>query len=458
MMKNEGYYLGIDLGTSSLKATLASYDGEIITHFVRKCHVISPHINWTEQDPNERIKNLKSILKEIKNEGYSNKILGISFSGQMHGLVILDQDDNPIRPVILWNDQRTSKEVDYLNNNIGKDILIEETSNIALCGFTASKILWIKNNEPENFKRIKKIMLPKDYLSYYLTGIFESDVSDLSGTNLFDIKSNDYSKKMLDIIGLKREQLPKVLKSFDVVGFLKEEIVKKYFLNPKCKIVIGGGDQAVGAIGTNTIKDNSLFISLGTSGVVFSSMNKYMVDKKGRIHSFRNANNTYLLMGCTLACCDSLNWWIKDILGKKNVGEEINKIPDAISEELFLPYLIGERSPINDPFAKGIFSNLSLKTTKETMIKTVLEGISFSLYDNFLVMKELGLKPLEARVIGGGSKADRWIQLLADIFGIKMKRIATNEGAGLGAIILAMVGCGRFSSIEEATNKLIKDK
>ena len=450
-------YLGIDLGTSSLKASIADEKGNILLSSSRSYPLLMPKENYTEQNPEDWYNALIEVLKDISSKCDLSDLKAMSFCGQMHGLVLLDKDDNVIRPAILWNDSRTTEEVDYLNNVIGKEKLIEETSNIAICGFTLPKILWVKKHEPENFKKIKKIMLPKDYLVYKITKKFVSDITDLSGTLFFDVKNREYSKFLLDIASINEEMLPEIHDSFDVIGYISEDFAKISNLNKNVKVVVGGGDQAVGATGTNTLEDNSLFMSLGTSGTVFASSSTYKVDKEGRVHSFRHTNGKYHLMGCTLCASLSLKWWLEDILETKDYDKELGNLPEEISDIIFLPYLMGERSPINDPNAKGMFSSLNAIYKRRDLTKAVVEGISFSLFDNLRVMEDLGLKFKEARVIGGAAKSSSFLKILADITGLKLKTINTTDGGSLGAIILAMVGDGLYKTLSEASNDLVKD-
>lgn len=452
------YYLGIDLGTSAIKISLANEKGEIIDSSSKDYPLLLPHINWSEQNPEDWYEALLIVLQDLSLRNDLSLVSALSFSGQMHGLVLLDDQDKVIRPAILWNDSRVVDEVDYLNNKIGKDFLIDETGNIALCGFTAPKILWIKNNEPENFAKISKIMLPKDYLAYKLSGVFASDVSDLSGTLLFDVKRGQYSKKILNILGITESQLPKIYNSYETIGKVKKEFAEKCHLNKDCKVVIGGGDQAVGATGTNTIASNNISISLGTSGVVFAPVDKYCFDKNGLVHSFRHTTGNFHLMGCTLSAMGSLKRFLEDILKTTNYDEELNEMSDDISDIIFLPYLMGERSPINDPKATGYFSNLRLVYKREDLVKAVVEGICFSLYDVLNVMKENGITASVARVIGGGTKSDKFMQILADIFGMELRTITTKDGGALGAIILAMVGDGLYCDINSACLSLVHDK
>ncbi len=451
------YYLGIDLGTSSIKLSLADDKGNILDSASKDYPLYLPKENWSEQDPNLWYKAMLSCFDKLNEKHDLKLVKSLSFSGQMHGMVTLDKDDNVIRNAILWNDSRTTAQVDYLNNVIGKDKLIQHTSNIALCGFTAPKVLWLCENEKSNFDKIAKIMLPKDYLAYKLSGVFASDVSDLSGTLYFDVKKNDYSDFMLDILHINRNMLPKIFNSYDVIGTLKNDLEKITHLSKNCKIVIGGGDQAIGATGTNTLKEGEISLSLGTSGVVFAPVNEYRYDKLGRVHCFRHTTGKFHLMGCTLCAMGSLKWYMEDIL-KTNDYSLINQLDDNISDILFLPYLMGERSPINDPSASGYLSNIKLSHTRLDILKAIIEGICFSLYHNYQVMIGDGITANCARVIGGGTKSKKTLQILADIFGIEIKTINSSDGGALGAIICAMVGDGLYKNVEEAGSSLIKDK
>jgi xylulokinase len=449
-------YLGLDLGTSSLKATLANPEGKIIRTAKASYPSYSPHPNWSEQDPEDWAKALRKVLKELSEGGVLKDLKAISFSGQMHGLVLLDEHDKVIRKALLWNDSRTEGEVDYLNNGIGEKTLIQETSNIALCGFTAPKVLWVRKHEPDNFARIRKAMLPKDYLSYLLSGVFASDVSDLSGTLYFDVKKGRYSKKMLDILSLDESVLPTPHESYEAVGKIKPEIAREFGINEDCLIVIGGGDQAVGAVGTNTLRDGDAFISLGTSGVLLAARKDHSYDPEGRFHSFRDANSHFLLMGCTLSAASSLAWWA-DVLGKK-VPDVVKDIPERITPVIYLPYLMGERSPINDPKAVGAFYGLNAAYSTNDLTKAVLEGVAFSLYDVYKAMNEAGLSFKYARLIGGGAQSEAWAGIIADVFGLPMRLISTADGAAYGAIALAIKGAHPELPLEDIVSRMVKDR
>ena len=450
-------YLGVDLGTSSVKLVLADGEGRIADSASAKYPLLLPEDGWSEQNPEDWYAGVIACVRELGCRHDLSAVKGVSFSGQMHGLVVLDKDDNVIRPAILWNDNRTTEECAYLNDVIGKDKLLEWTGNVAFTGFTAPKLMWMKRHEPENFARIAKIMLPKDFVAYKMSGVFGSDVSDDSGTLYFDVKNRAWSAPMLGIIGITEEQLPAIFESTDVIGHVSEEFAAASGLPVSAKVVMGGGDQAVGAVGTGTVKEGRMFFSLGTSGVVFAPCAEFAASTNGGMHVFRHANGRFHFMGCMLSAAGSMQWWSGDVTGM-SVGDLLDEMPGGCTDApSFLPYLMGERSPINDPNAKGAFYGINLAHKRADLTKAVVDGICFGLkdcYDNILGM---GAEAGFARVIGGGSRSDKWMQILSDITGLELRRINTSDGAGLGAVILAMVGTGAVPSLDEACDRLIRD-
>ncbi len=375
----------------------------------------------------------------------------------MHGLVILDRDDQVIRPAILWNDGRTAKETDYLNQEIGKDKLSEYTANIAFAGFTAPKVLWVKNQEPENFARIEKLMLPKDYLAYRLSGTFCTDVSDASGMLLFDVKNKCWSKEMMDICGVKESQLPKIFESYEAVGTLKPELAAELGLSETVKIAAGAGDNAAAAVGTGTVGDGSCNISLGTSGTIFISSEKFGVDAHNALHSFAHADGHFHLMGCMLSAASCNKWWMDEILKTKDYAGEQTGIKELGKNQVFfLPYLMGERSPHNNPNARGTFMGMTMDTTREDMTQAVLEGVAFALRDSFEVAKALGIRIDRTKICGGGAKSPLWRQMIADIFNIKVDIPESEEGPAMGGAMLAAVACGEYAGVEEAAEKIVR--
>ena len=332
-------------------------------------------------------------MEELLLEADKAQVAGISFGGQMHGLVALDKKDQVLRPAILWNDGRTGKETDYLNQVIGKEKLSEYTANIAFAGFTAPKLLWMRENEPENFSRIAKIMLPKDFLAYCLSGVHCTDYSDASGMLLMDVKNKCWSKPMMEICGIKEEQLPKLYESYEAVGTLKPELAERMGLSEGVKIIAGAGDNAAAAVGTGTVGEGMCNISLGTSGTIFISSKTFGVDENNALHSFAHADGCYHLMGCMLSAASCNKWWSEEILKTKDFAAEQADIMKLGENQVFyLPYLMGERSPHNDPKARGTFIGMTMDTTREDMTQAVLEGVAFGLRDSLEVARSLGVK------------------------------------------------------------------
>ena len=451
------YYIGIDLGTSAVKLLLMDEKGAIHNIVSKEYPLYFPHPGWSEQNPEDWFTQSMEGVKELIADCDRSKVAGISFGGQMHGLVVLDKEDQVIRPAILWNDGRTGKETDYLNQVIGKDKLSSYTANIAFAGFTAPKILWMKENEPENFEKIEKIMLPKDYLAYRLSGIHCTDYSDASGMLLLDVKNKCWSEEMMEICGVKREQLPDLFESYEVVGTLKKELADELGLSENVKIVAGAGDNAAAAVGTGTVGDGRCNISLGTSGTIFISSKTFGVDENNALHSFDHADGYYHLMGCMLSAASCNKWWMDEILQDKDYAGEQAKI-EKLGENhvFFLPYLMGERSPHNNPDARATFIGMSMDTTRADMTQAVLEGVAFGLRDSLEVARSLGIKIERTKICGGGAKSPLWKKIIANVMNLKVDVIESEEGPGYGGAILAAVGCGEYASVEEASAALVK--
>ncbi|SCY22752.1 xylulokinase [Butyrivibrio hungatei] len=450
-------YIGVDLGTSSVKLVLMDETGKIHGTTSREYKLYFPQPGWSEQNPadwyNEAIAGLKDLLKDVD----KSEVAGISFGGQMHGLVILDENDEVIRPAILWNDGRTQKQVDYLNNEIGKETLSKYTANIAFAGFTAPKILWVKENEPENFKKIKKIMLPKDYLAYKLSGTFCTDYSDASGMLLLDVKNRKWSKEMCDICGITEDMLPKLFDSFEKVGELKHDLAAELGLRDGVVIAAGAGDNAAAAVGTGTVGNNKCNISLGTSGTIFMSSDSFAVDSNNALHSFDHADGHFHLMGCMLSAASCNKWWMDEILKTKDYADEQKGI-DKLGENhvFFLPYLMGERSPWNNPNARATFTGITMDTTREDMTQAVLEGVAFATRDMYEVAKSIGVAPKRTMICGGGAKSPLWRRMIANILNVEVDVPSCEEGPGMGGAMLAMVACGAYKSVEEAAAAIVK--
>ena len=452
-------YIGVDLGTSSVKLLLMNQDGVICRTVSGEYPIYYPQAGWSEQNPADWYAQMMDGLGELLKEEDKKEVAGISFGGQMHGLVVLDEKDQVIRPAILWNDGRSWRETDYLNQEIGKEKLSEYTGNIAFAGFTAPKLLWMYHNEPEKFARIKKVMLPKDYLAYRLSGCYCTDVSDASGTLYFDVKNRRWSEEMKKICHLEEIELPKVFESYEVVGTLKKEIADKLGMGQKIKIIAGAGDNAAAAVGNGTVGNGQCNISLGTSGTIFMTTEKFCVDEKNAIHSFAHADGNYHLMGCMLSAAACNKWWMEDILRDKDfagIQQKITKLGE--NPVFFLPYLMGERSPHNDPDARAAFIGMAMNTTREEMLQAVLEGVTFAIRDSLEVARAQGLDFTKTRVCGGGAKSPLWKKMIANIMNMEVEVLEKEEGPGLGAAMLAAVGCGEYTDVKDAVDHVVRVK
>ena len=452
------FYIGIDLGTSAVKLLLVDEGGKVVNEITKEYPLSFPHPGWSEQEPADWWSAVLAGVPELISGVDAKEVRGIGLGGQMHGLVALDKDDSVIRPAILWNDGRTAKETDYLNEVIGRDKLSQYTANIAFAGFTAPKILWMKANEPENFARISKIMLPKDYLVYKMTGVHATDYSDASGMLLLDVQHKRWSGEMLDICGVTEAQLPTLYESWQAVGTLKPDVAAAFGLPESVLVCAGAGDNAAAAVGTGTVGAGGCNISLGTSGTVFISSDKFGVDPHNALHSFAHADEGYHLMGCMLSAASCNKWWMDEISGDTDyTGEQAKISPDKLGRNhvYFLPYLMGERSPINDTNARGTFTGLTMDTTHADMTQAVLEGVAFAIRDSFEVAKSLGVSIPRSNICGGGAKSPLWRRILANVLGIPLDMVATEQGPGYGGAILAMVAGGKFPTVQAACDVLV---
>lgn len=449
-------YIGIDLGTSAVKLLLMEGSGKILKIVSRKYPICFPKPGWSEQNPYDWFTQSMDGLEELLEGTEKDLVAGISFGGQMHGLVALDEKNEVIRPAILWNDGRTTEECEYLNQVIGKKRLSEYTANISFTGFTAPKILWMKKHEPQNFNRIKKILLPKDYLAFRLSGTYSTDVSDASGTLFFDVKNRCWSEQMCRICGIEPAWLPKVYESYETVGTLLPELAQKLGLSEKVKIVAGAGDNAAAAVGTGTVGDGACNISLGTSGTVFIASEKFGVDEHNALHSFDHEDGSYHLMGCMLSAASCNQWWMDQIIGTQDYAAEQEKITKLGENHVFfLPYLMGERSPHNDPKARGTFIGLTMDTTREDMTLSVLEGVAFALRDSFEVARSLGIPINRTRICGGGAKSPLWKKIVANVLNIPVEVPKNEQGPAMGAAMLAAVACGEYPTVKEAAEAIV---
>ena len=451
-------YIGIDLGTSAVKLLLMNEEGTIQNVVSREYPLEFPQPGWSQQTPEDWKAAVLDGLKELTADCDKSQIAGIGCGGQMHGLVILDGQDKVIRPAILWNDGRTAKQVEYLNGTIGKDTLSKYTANIAFAGFTAPKILWIRENEPENFGKIAKIMLPKDYVNYILTGVHCCDYSDASGMLLLDVENKCWSKEMLDICGIFEKQMPKLFESYETVGTLKPEIAALLGFPETVKVCAGAGDNAAAAVGTGVVGEGGCNISLGTSGTVFISSKSFGVDPNNALHAFAHADGGYHLMGCMLSAASCNKWLMEEIFKTSDYDDEQAPITqDKLGNNhvFFLPYLMGERSPINDVNARATFIGMTMDTTRADLTQAVLEGVAFAIRDSVEVAKSLGIEIKTSMLCGGGAKSPLWRKILANVLNIQLTIPVSEQGPGMGGAMLAMVGCGAYGSVQEVCDKLV---
>ena len=432
--------------------------GAILNTVSREYPLEFPQPGWSQQAPEDWKKAVLEGLQALTADFDKRQIAGIGAGGQMHGLVILDRDDNVIRPAILWNDGRTAEQVDYLNNVIGKEKLSACTANIAFAGFTAPKLLWLRQHEPENFAKIHKIMLPKDYVNYILTGVHCTDFSDASGMLLLDVEHKCWSSEMLDICGVTESQMPKLFESYQVVGTLKPEIAKLLGFPETVKVCAGAGDNAAAAVGTGVVGEGGCNISLGTSGTIFISSGKFGVDPNNALHAFAHADGGYHLMGCMLSAASCNKWLMDDIYGTKDYAAEQAPITEdklGNNHVYFLPYLMGERSPINDTDARGVFVGMTMDTSRADLTQAVLEGVSFAIRDSFEIARSLGIDIQSSMLCGGGAKSPLWRKILANVLNLKLTVPASEQGPGMGGAMLAMVGCGEYESVSQVCQKLV---
>ena len=451
-------YIGVDLGTSACKLLLVDEAGQVRNTVTWEYPLSFPRPGWSEQDPAHWWKALLEGVPALLNGFDASQVKGIGCGGQMHGLVALDGADRVLRPAILWNDGRTAKEVDYLNETVGRDKLSKYTANIAFAGFTAPKLLWMQANEPDLFGRIEKIMLPKDYLVYRLTGVHATDYSDASGMLLLDVEHKCWSREMCGICGVREEQMAKLYESWEPVGTLLPDAARALGLQEDVVVCAGAGDNAAAAVGTGTVGAGGCNISLGTSGTIFISSDKFGVDPNNALHAFAHADGGYHLMGCMLSAASCNKWWQDEIVGSVDYQAEQAKItPDKLGKNhiYFLPYLMGERSPINDTNARGMFIGMTMDTTRADMLQAVLEGVAFAIRDSFEVARSLGVSIPRSNICGGGSKSKLWKTIVANILGIPLDTVATEQGPGYGGAMLAMVATGRFPTIQAAADALV---
>ena len=451
------YYIGVDLGTSAVKLLLMDRQGAVLNVVSREYPLEFPQPGWSQQRPEDWKKAVMEGIPELLRGFDSSLVAGIGCGGQMHGLVVLDREDRVIRPAILWNDGRTAAQVDYLNREIGKDKLSAWTANIAFAGFTAPKILWMRDNEPENFGRIAKIMLPKDYINYILTGVHACDYSDASGTLLLDVAHKCWSREMLDVCGVSETQMPRLFESFAPIGTVLPQVAAVLGIPASTVVAAGAGDNAAAAVGTGTVGEGGCNISLGTSGTVFISSNAFRADQNNALHAFAHADGGYHLMGCMLCAASCNKWLMEDIFHTTDYAAEQAAIaPEKLGRNpvFFLPYLMGERSPINDTNARGVFLGMTMDTSRADLTQAVLEGVAFAIRDSVEVARSLGIPIRTSGICGGGAKSPLWKRILANVLDITLECPVSEQGPGMGGAMLAMVACGEYPDVASVCRSL----
>lgn len=465
------FFLGIDVGTSGSKAVLIGTDGAVRAAVTHEYPLSHPKPLWAEQDPEDwwqaTVQSIRSVMAKVGATGADLAAVGLT--GQMHGLVLLDNEGKVLRPAILWNDQRTGRECAAITQEIGSRKILELTGNPVLPGFTAPKVLWVRENEPEVFRRIAKVLLPKDYIRYRLTETFFSDVSDASGTALFDVGRRQWSAVMVETLDIPIGWLPEVTESPVASAKVNDEAARETGLLSGTPVVAGGGDQAAGAVGAGIVEEGIVSTTLGTSGVVFAASERYRMEPEGKLHAFCHAvPGQWHLMGVMLSAAGSFRWY-RDTLGQAEVStaaapgqdaydlltEAAATVPPGCEGLLFLPYLTGERTPHPDPHARGVFFGLTLRHGRHHLTRSVLEGVTYGLRDSLELMRALGIDVSQMRAAGGGARSHFWRQMLADVFETEIVTVNAGEGAAYGAALLAAVGVGAYRDVPEACRSAI---
>lgn len=466
------YVIGVDCGTSGTKTVLFDEKGTVIASKTIEYPMYQPKNGYAEQEPADWASAMINTIKAVMAQSGVRKedVKGIGISGQMHGLVMLDKDNNVLRRSIIWCDQRTEKEVEWMTSTVGREKLIEITANPALTGWTAAKILWVKNNEPEIFSKVAHILLPKDYLRFVLTHEYATEVSDASGMQLLDVPNRKWSDELLGAFGIDRSWLGKVYESCEVTGTLTKSMADELGLCEGTIVVGGAGDNAAAAIGTGVCEDGKAFTTIGTSGVVFAHTSGLAIDPKGRVHTCCAAvPNSWHVMGVTQGAGLSLKWFRDNFCAPEKetakymgvdeyylMDKEADTVPIGAERLLYLPYLMGERTPHLDPNARGMFFGLSAMHTKKHMLRAVMEGVSYSLRDCVEVFREMDINVSDMMACGGGGSSPLWRSMLADLYNCPVKTVASKEGPALGVALLALTGAGVYSSVPEACHAVIK--
>lgn len=448
-----GVVIGLDIGTSGARALAVDEAGEVVADASAEYPLLTPQPGWSEQDPEDWWNAAKAVVRRVGAEA-GGKAVGLGLSGQMHGAVFLDRHDRVIRPALLWNDQRTARQCEEITAAVGRERLVAIAGNPALTGFQAPKVLWLRDEEPQHFDRLARVLLPKDYIRHRLSGEYATDASDASGTLLLDLERRTWSDEILDALELHRDWFPGVCESRDHAGALEQAVASELGLPTGIPISAGAGDNAAAAVGIGIVAEGIISSSIGTSGVVFANTPGFAPDPSGRIHAFCSAiPGGYHLLGVTLAAGASLRWW-RSVVGPGGgfdaLTEQAASVPPGAEGLVFLPYLSGERTPHLDPFARGAFFGLTTRHTAGHLTRALMEGVVFSLADSIGVMTELGVSVKQIRATGGGAKSRLWRQIQADVFGLPVHRTVVDEGPAYGAALLAAVTTGWFSTVEEA--------
>lgn len=457
------YVIGIDVGTSGVRGLLLDREANLHSVAVREYGMETPQAGWAEQDPQSWWDACLEVLCELCGKIPPSQIKGIGLTGQMHSSVFLDKDDRVVRPALLWCDQRTHDEVDEITSRVGFDRLVELTANRALTGFTAPKVLWLRNHEPANYERLRRLLLPKDYIRSRLTGEYATDVSDASGMLLLDVKNRKWSSELLQALEIDRSILPSLHEGTEVTGTVSAEVSRLTGLSEDTVVMAGGGDQAAGAVGNGIVREGPVLVTIGTSGVVFASSDKPAIDRQARLHSFCHASpGLWHTMGVTLSAGGALQWLrntlreMKTDLDYSDLEKRAHEAPPAAEGLLFLPYLTGERTPLFDPHARGVFAGLNLNHGIGHLTRAVMEGVAYTLNDAARLMKESGNALEEIYLSGGGARSDLWSAIVANVLGLPIKRLSVDEGPAFGAALLALVGTKAFDTTAEAAEASLK--
>ena len=466
------YLIGIDVGTTGIKTVIFNPEGKAISSAFELCSLNTPYPNWAEQNPEEWWESTKLSLKRALSTSQikPSQIKGIGLSGQMHGAVLLDKGCQVLRPCILWCDQRTSSQCKWIIDKLGEKRLASITGNTALPGFTAPKVVWVRDNEPEIYEKIDKVLLPKDYIRFRLTNVIATEVSDAAGSLLFDINKREWSKEILEKMKIPKDWMPKCFESIDVCGRISKKVAKETGLKEGIAVVGGGADNTCSAVGTGIVKEGKLSSSIGTSGVVLAYTPKVKRDPLFRTHTFcHSVPHRWYVMGVMQSAGLSLRWF-RDTLGmlETKLGElsgidpyfffskEAERVRPGSEGLIFLPYLMGERTPHLNPNAKGTLFGLTMRHRREDIIRAIMEGVVYGLKDSLQIIKSINIDVDEIRVTGGGARSKLWCQIQADVFGQEVVTLGSEEGPALGAAILAAVGVNLYTTVEEAVEKMVK--